>query len=110
MVVSILKENLEKRYKRLVTLIYSFLADGDFSGNDGILVYNEIDSFRKRLLEKYGKYIDHKIIEGYLKKISILENELQKLYYFKNNNYEVEEGKGIKRWIKKIYFYILALE
>ena len=97
MVVSILKENVEKRYKRLVTLIYSFLTDGDFSGDAGILVYNEIDSFRNRLIGKYQKYLDPKTIEKYLKKVSILENELKKLYYYQHSNYEIEEERGVHR-------------
>ena len=97
MVVSILKENIEKRYKRLVTLIYSFLTDGDFSGNDGIIVYNEIDSFRKRLINKYQKYVDPKTIDKYLKKVNILEGELQKLYFYQHSNYEIEEERGMQR-------------
>lgn len=97
MLKSILKENVENKYQRLVKLIYQYLNDGDFSSDEGSIVYSEIDSFKKRLLGKYHKYLDAKLIDKYLKKVKILEGELQKLYYYQHCNFEIEEERGMRK-------------
>lgn len=85
------KKALEKIIK-----ILSFIYEDD-SNDDGILemALDEIEKLRRLVIDKYQKFMKDEEADLLLKKLDILENEvnLRKLVNFENEE-ELHEGKG----------------
>lgn len=93
----ILLKKIEKEYQRILKILYSIASSEDSTTTDVLMAFSEIKRLEDIIIYKYKKLLKREIIEKYLKKLKILEIELNKLSY----NYEIqntyEEEKGMKR-------------
>ena len=78
MLNKIWENKLNKEYQKLVKLTYLLLKDEDES-SDALAVYTEINRIKEYLLSLKEKGLSKNIIDNYLKKILIIEHELNKL-------------------------------
>ena len=89
----ILEEKFMKSYNKLIKIIYDLVNSDDTNSGDILVTYTEIDRLKQILLYKYNKKMHKEFIDKYLKKLYLLELELNKIniHYFDN---ELEEHKG----------------
>lgn len=99
----ILQKKLASDYKKIVAQIYNILANAsDEDDSSNVLVaYTELQRLKQIFIFRHEQKVSQKLLEHYLKKISILEMEINKLLvnlYQKNiKNEEYEERKGVRR-------------
>lgn len=95
-----------ENFINLITIVCE--NDDEGTADEGYrLALNEASRLRMELINKYRKYINDEKLELYLKKISILEDEIKlrqaELYYYQykertkaEEKYEKEEERGRK--------------
>lgn len=91
-----IKAKFEK-FVNLITIVCEN-EDSDVSGEGYRLALNEAEKLRMEILNKYKKYINEEKLDLYMKKISILEDEIklrqeEMIYYQLQDQYEVEQEK-----------------
>lgn len=91
----ILEEKFMKSYNKLIKIIYDLVNSDDTNSGDILVTYTEIDRLKQILLYKYNKKMHKEFIDKYLKKLYLLELELNKIniHYF-DNELEEQKGKG----------------
>ena len=67
---------IDQRFKKILELIVSTTEDGNCPGSL-LLCLNEVEKFKKELINKYEKYLEKKKMERVLKKLEILESEIK---------------------------------
>lgn len=88
---------IDKKVKRefeKVLNMYSYLLEEDDSDEGSYnIILDEIDRFKKLLLNKYKEYLKDKKVKEILKKLEIIEKEID---YRKNliNSFEKTNSKG----------------
>lgn len=93
----VLKKKINQDYKKIVTQIYNILNSEEDNGANSLVAYTELQRLKHIFAFKYQKKIDAKILDNYLKKLSILEMEINKLMvniYQNEQNYENKESRG----------------
>ena len=93
----ILLKKIEKEYQRLLKILYNIAASEDSTSGDVLIAFSEIKRLEDILLYRYKKLLKREIVEKYLKKLKILEVELNKLSYNFQIQNTYEEEKGMKR-------------
>lgn len=93
---SILKKKIDNDYKKIVMQIYAILNDTSDDDSANVLTaFTELDRLKHIFISKYEEKMNKKILETYLKKISILEMEMNKLL-LNALNFE-NQSKGARR-------------
>ncbi len=87
----ILLKKITRDYEKIVAYIYSLL-NGEEGSNNALLAYTEIDRLKHILLYKYQNKLKQKQIDIYLKKLSILESEINKLMVNLFQKEEINRG------------------
>lgn len=102
--VTVIDANLQKQimhkkmandYKKIVTQIYNLLNDDSDDTGNLLTAFTELDRLKQIFMYKYHQKVERKLLEMYLKKLSILEMEINKLM-INVLNYG-EPNKGVKR-------------
>lgn len=91
---------IKTKFEKFVNLI-TIVCENEESDTDGEgyrLALNEAEKLRMEILNKYKKYLNDEKLELYLKKISILEDEIklrqeEMIYYQFQEHYEKEQEK-----------------
>ena len=100
MIEKVLKRKIRKKLDLYLKLIINFLDDDD-SSSPGALseTLNDLSRYKNIVLYKYRKYLDEKYFKILLKKIELLEYELNyKLMNINMNLYDLyEEEKTSNR-------------
>ena len=91
----ILKKKIENDYRKIVMHISTILNEDPDDSGSVLTAYTELDRLKQILIYKYKEKLNKKILEMYLKKLSILEMEINKLM-INILNFE-EQNKGVKR-------------
>lgn len=101
MIDGILTEKFNKKYRRLVMIVFNILqsSDTDTTEGDIMIALDEIAKLRVIILNKYQKFLNHEKEDRFLKQLRILENELRaKQINMRMNmleqNYMYEEEKS----------------
>ena len=100
MISSILTSKLEKKFERLAMITYDVLtSDDEDSQADTAIALDEIAKLKSIINKKYDKYISKKLKSDYLKKIFILEKELNSKILIQRTHYDYlqEEKKSPSR-------------
>ena len=71
----IANKKMDAKFERLLTMM-NIVCEEDDSGEGLDIVLNEANKFRMELINKYRKYIEAEKLELMLKKIEIIEKEL----------------------------------
>ena len=94
MLGGLFSSKLEKKYKRLLKIVYSLLTSEDTTSGDVLVAYTEIERIRE-YLQSIEEYVTKKFLDKYLKKLYILELELKKVHVMElEDEIDEERGKG----------------
>lgn len=74
-----IKKIIDKKYKKLLMLMYKAVQEGDASDDTG-LVLDEIAMLKSMLVSKYKQYMSSKLYKELLSKLIVSEQEFINLY------------------------------
>lgn len=79
MIDAVLTSKFNKKYRRLVMIVFNILqsSDTDTAEGDIMIALDEIAKLREIILNKYQKFLNHEKEEKFVKQLRILENELR---------------------------------
>ena len=77
MIDKLLSSNFERYFRRLVALAMSVIDNDDSTDDDADIVLDEAELVKQILENKYRKYINYEKEQLFLKKVRIIENQLQ---------------------------------
>lgn len=97
LIKQIIHKKVDNDYKKIVSQIYTLLNSSDEADDTAnvLAAYTELDRLKQIFLYKYHQKVEKKLLEMYLKKLNILEMEINKIM-INMFNYE-KEFKGVKR-------------
>ena len=95
MLSELFSSKVEKKYNRLLQIVYTLLTSDDTTSGDVLVAYTEIERIREYLLS-LDEYVTKKFMEKYLKKLYILELELKKVHVMELQE-EIDEERGMGR-------------
>ena len=92
MIEKILKRKIKKKLDLYLKLIIKFIESSDSDNSESIReALNDLTRYKSIVAYKYKKYLDEKYLRLLIKKISLLEYELNsKLINYKDYEYEEE--------------------
>ena len=91
MIEKILKRKIKRKLDLYLKLIIKFIESDDSSSGDTLReALNDLTRYKNIIAYKYRKYLDEKYLKLLLKKISILEYELNSKLLYKDLVYEEE--------------------
>lgn len=93
MIEKVLRKKIKRKLDLYLKLIIKFIESDDSSNGDALReALNDLTRYKSIIKNKYQKYLDEKYLNILLKKISILEYELNSKFV-NIDNYEIEEEK-----------------
>ena len=92
MIEKVLKRKIKKKLDLYLKLIIKFIESSDSDNGESIReALNDLTRYKSIVAYKYKKYLDEKYLRLLIKKISLLEYELNsKLINYKDYDYEEE--------------------
>ena len=88
---SLVKQQVAKKYEKLITYLTDLLVDDDDSGDTYREALNQIEKFRQEIKNKYRKFLKQKELEMMSKKLVVLQKEANKrLFEIQNSIYTYE--------------------
>ncbi len=85
----IVKKQVDKKYKKLVSMITELLVSDDDTGRSQIEALTEIEKFRQIIKNKYREYLTKKDLEAMSKQLTIIQKEAKnKIIELQNALYE----------------------
>ena len=88
---SLVKQQVAKKYEKLISLLTELLVDDDDSGDTYREALNQIEKFRQEIKNKYRKFLKQKELEMMSKKLVVLQKEANKrLFEIQNSIYTYE--------------------
>ena len=90
-------KNIDSKFKKLINLILGIYDDGDDPAGNMMLALNEVEKFKREVINKYLNYMNKKQLEKLERKIRLLEAEITKRSYLMNemmNEVEYETRKS----------------
>lgn len=99
MIEKVLKRKIKKKLDLYLRLIINFIESEDGTDNDALReALNDLSKYKNIVQYKYRKYLDEKYLKLLMKKIQLLEYELNsRLTYINEYEYEYEEEKTSHR-------------
>ena len=98
MIEKVLRRKIKRKLDLYLKLIIKYIESDDDSGDVLREALNDLTRYKNIVEYKYRKYLDEKYLNILLKKIELLEYELNsKLVSFKNLDYEIEEKTSHRR-------------
>ena len=98
---SLIEKVLKKKIKRKLDLYLQFIVnvidDEDTDPSNLRYVLDDLERYRRTIINKYQRYLDEKYINLLLKKIEILNNELKTKLIYMRTPIEKEEEKESRR-------------
>ena len=90
-------KNIDSKFKKLINFILGIYDDGDDPAGNMMLALNEVEKFKREVINKYLNYMNKKQLEKLERKIRLLEAEITKRSYLMNemmNEVEYETRKS----------------
>ncbi|MBR6690064.1 MAG: hypothetical protein IKL65_01875 [Bacilli bacterium] len=99
MIEKVLRRKIKRKLDLYLKLIIKFIESDDNSSGDTLReALNDLSRYKNIIEYKYKKYLDEKYLKILLKKIALLEYELNsKFINLEQYNYEYEEEKTSHR-------------
>lgn len=97
-VEKVLKKKIKRKLDLYLQFIVSVIDDEDTDPSNLRYVLDDLERYRRTIINKYQRYLDEKYINLLLKKIELLQNEIKtKLIYMKEPIVEEEKETRRKR-------------
>ncbi len=77
MTVPILKQKINKSFRKLASIILHILNEEDTTSGDCVIALDEISKEKAILRNKYKEYLEKESLEKYLKRLKVLEQEVK---------------------------------
>ena len=92
MIEKVLKRKIRKKLDLYLKLIINFIESEDGESGEALReALNDLTRYKSIIMHKYMKYLDEKYLKLLIKKISVLEYELNSKLLNYQNNFEYEE-------------------
>ena len=91
MVEKLIYKKINIRMKKLINLIFNIYDSDDDPGSSMMQALNEIEKFKREMINKYLNYMNKKQLSNLEDKIRMLESEVTKKSYVINENSIEEE-------------------
>ena len=94
----LINRKINNKFKKLIDLL-SNICSGDEDDPSGVLMHalNEIEKFKRELINKYVEYMNKEQLKLLNKKINILEQEVTMRIYYLNEKREIQEEYETKK-------------
>lgn len=97
-VEKVLKKKIKRKLDLYLQFIVSVIDDEDTDPSNLRYVLDDLERYRRTIINKYQRYLDEKYINLLLKKIELLQNEIKtKLIYMKEPIIKEEEKETSRK-------------
>ena len=93
----VLKKKIKRKLDLYLQFIVSVIDDEDTDPSNLRFVLDDLERYRRTIINKYQQYLDEKYINLLLKKIEILNNEIKTKLIYMREPIEKEEEKETRR-------------
>lgn len=93
----VLKKKIKRKLDLYLQFIVSVIDDEDTDPSNLRYVLDDLERYRRTIINKYQRYLDEKYINLLLKKIEILNNEIKTKLLYMKEPIEKEEEKETRR-------------
>lgn len=91
-IAKVINKRVEKKFKSLLELVASVCEEDGEPGGAMMMALNEVEKFKRLIINQYASFMKKKEIEMLDKKIKLVENEVRmKLYQYAQRYEPVEE-------------------
>lgn len=87
----IINRNIDSKFKKLINLILGIYDTSDDPAGNMMLALNEVEKFKREVINKYVNYMNKKQLEKLERKIRLLEEEIAKKSYLMNERIDEVE-------------------
>ncbi len=87
----IINRNIDSKFKKLINLILGIYDTSDDPAGNMMLALNEVEKFKREVINKYVNYMKKKQLEKLERKIRLLEGEIAKKSYLMNERIDEVE-------------------
>lgn len=93
----VLKKKIKRKLDLYLQFIVSVIDDEDTDPSNLRYVLDDLERYRRTIINKYQRYLDEKYINLLLKKIELLNNEIKTKLIYMKEPLEKEEEKETRR-------------
>ena len=93
----VLKKKIKRKLDLYLQFIVSVIDDEDTDPSNLRFVLDDLERYRRTIINKYQHYLDEKYINLLLKKIELLNNEIKTKLVYMKEPIEMEEEKETRR-------------
>ena len=93
----VLKKKIKRKLDLYLQFIVSVIDDEDTDPSNLRYVLDDLERYRRTIINKYQRYLDEKYINLLLKKIELLNNEIKTKLLYMKEPIEKEEEKETRR-------------
>lgn len=97
LIEKVLKKKIKRKLDLYLQFIVSVIDDEDTDPSNLRYVLDDLERYRRTIINKYQHYLDEKYINLLLKKIEVLNNELKTKLIYMRKSVEKEEEKENNR-------------
>lgn len=97
LIEKVLKKKIKRKLDLYLQFIVSVIDDEDTDPSNLRYVLDDLERYRRTIINKYQHYLDEKYINLLLKKIEVLNNELKTKLIYMRKPIEKEEEKENNR-------------
>lgn len=97
LIEKVLKKKIKRKLDLYLQFIVSVIDDEDTDPSNLRYVLDDLERYRRTIINKYQHYLDEKYINLLLKKIEVLNNEIKTKLIYMRNPIEKEEEKENNR-------------
>lgn len=87
----VIDRNIDSKFKKLINLILGIYDTSDDPAGNMMLALNEVEKFKREVINKYVNYMNKKQLEKLERKIRLLEEEIAKKSYLMNERIDEVE-------------------
>lgn len=93
----VLKKKIKRKLDLYLQFIVSVIDDEDTDPSNLRFVLDDLERYRRTIINKYQHYLDEKYINLLLKKVELLNNEIKTKLIYMKQPIEKEEEKETRR-------------
>ncbi len=93
----VLKKKIKRKLDLYLQFIVSVIDDEDTDPSNLRYVLDDLERYRRTIINKYQRYLDEKYINLLLKKIELLNNEIKTKLLYMKEPIEKEDEKETRR-------------
>ena len=87
----LINKNIDKKFKKLLNFIINLYEDSDDPSSNMMLALNEVEKFKREIINKYLDYMNKKQLKKLQQDIQYLEKQITLQSYLLNEEKAVKE-------------------